>query len=153
MPESATHILQAKVDRIAHEIAKRLEGKCHVTLVAFYNGVSVGGVGFCSNLDLDSLVATVEARITRWCGAPLPELDPELWVPGEVELKALAEYCRDELPLACAFGLFCGAGVDHVFASYLTREDFLEFLHKTLLPQLKAQQAVTPQPGTATDAS
>jgi hypothetical protein len=141
-----THILQAKVDRIAHEIAKRLEGKCHVTLVAFYNGVSVGGVGFCSNLDLDSLVATVEARIVRWCGAPLPDPDPTLWVPGEVELKALAEYCRDELPLACAFGLFCGAGVDHVFASYLQREDLLVFFHETLLPQLKARQAVAPQP-------
>ncbi len=139
-----THILQAKVDKATHELAKRVEGKCHVTLVAFYNGVSVGGVGFCTNLDLDALITTVEARIVRWCGAPLLEPDPDIWVPGEAQLKALAEYCRDELPLSCAFGLFCGAGVDHVFASYVQREDMLVFFHETLLPQLRARQVVTP---------
>ena len=64
--ENPTHILQVMVDKTAHELAWRLEGKCHVTLVAFYNGVSVGGVGFSSNLDLDALVTTVEARIVRW---------------------------------------------------------------------------------------
>ncbi len=147
MPEHTTHILQAKVDKAAHELAKLVEGRCHVTLVAFYNGVSVGGVGFSTNLDLDSLILTVEARIARWCNAPLPAGDTFSWVPGVEQLAALGELCRQELPFSAAFALICGAGVDQVIAGSVTPlSDLLPFFSDVLLPQLKARQAVSPQP-------
>lgn len=141
----ASHILQTKVAKTAEALVERVEGRCHITLVALYNGVAAGGTGFCSNLDLESLVATIEARIARWCNAPLPPSDAAIWLPGATEFAALAEFCRQELPLAAAFALLCGGGVDHVIAGSVSPlADLLPFFSHVLLPQFKARQVVTP---------
>jgi hypothetical protein len=142
MSRETTPMLQAKCDRALQELIAMVDGKCPVTLIAFYNNGFSEGAAFASSLSsLDQLVSTLESRVTRWCGAPPPPHAVCDWIPPAAEMEKLAAYCRDSLPFSASFALICGAGPDHAYASFTKHEDMLTFFHEQVLPNLKAQQA------------
>ncbi len=150
MSETPTHILQTKCQRAAEALSSSTSARCAITLIAFYKEVSATGWGFASALpDLESVVLTLEAVVSRGCGAPLPPRAPDVWLPDTEQVKRLSELARDALPFSCGFVLILGAGVDSVYASFEEAPRMLEFLSHLVLPTFKAQQAVAPQPEAA----
>lgn len=142
-----THILQTKCQRGALAVSTSIKHRSNVTLIAFYKQVMATGWGFASSLDAESLVFTLDATVARKCGAPLPPKNSEVWLPDSQQVKQLAEQARDALPFSCGFILIIGAGVDSIYASFEEAPRMLEFMSHIVLPQLRAQQAVT-QPNT-----
>jgi len=145
-----THILQTKCQRAAELLSAGIKNGCAVTVIAFYKDISATGWGFASSLpDHDAVLLTIEATIARKCGAPLLPRDPNIWLPVDADVKVMAELCRDALPFSCGFVLLLGAGVDSVYASFEEAPRMLDFLSHVVLPQFKAQQAVSRQPESA----
>lgn len=144
MPDE-THILQRKCQQAALAVSTSIQHRCAVTVIAFYKAILANGWGFASPLAAEDLITTVEATVSRKCGAPLPPKDPEVWLPDTAQVKQLAEQCRDALPFSCGFILVLGAGVDSVYVSFEEASRMLEFMSHVALPALKAQQSVAPQ--------
>lgn len=144
MPE--THILQTKCQRAAETLSAGIKHRCPVTLVAFYKEISATGWGFATSLDVEALVLTLEATVSRKCGAPLPPKDSDVWLPDTAGVKALVWQARDALPFSCGFILLLGAGVDSTYASFEEAPRMVEFMSHVVLPQLKAGQVAAPVP-------
>lgn len=141
-----TNILQTKCDSAFQGVLESIGHQAPVTLIAFYNNGHSEGTAIASSLSLDQMIATLEARMVRWCGgkAPLHEASP--WMPTAEQASRLADYVRQQMPFSVAFALLIGAGPDHAYASFIPKESMLKFFHEIVLPKMKAQQVVAPQP-------
>ena len=143
MPDTTTNILQTKCLRAVEMLSKGIKNGCAVTLIAFYKDVSATGWGFASSLpNHEELILTLEATIARKCGAPLPPSSPDVWLPGDADVRFMTAQCREALPFSCGFILLLGAGVDSVYASFEEAPRVLEFLSHLVLPTFKAQQTL-----------
>lgn len=146
---NATHIVQAKSEKIAAALWERIGGRCPVTLIAFYGeNVRADGTAFVTTLTLNELVSTVEATVVQLeheGSVPLGT-DEEAWLPDLGQVTEMAELCRDALPFSVCFALIFGRGHDQSYSSYVSREAMLHHLSKVALPHFKARQAVAPLP-------
>jgi hypothetical protein len=146
MPEEK-QILQVLCERAAAKLSETIEHRCAVTLFAFYKNVGAIGNAFASSLpDRESIALTIDATVSRSCGAPLPPLDPEAFVPADDLVTRLGEQCRDLLPFHSGFVLIVGAGVDSACTSFEDLEHMRSFLVHIALPQFKEREAVAPLP-------
>lgn len=146
-----THILQAKLEAVGHDVWSAINGRCPITLVACYRADSSGdGTGIVSTLSWAQQIETVESVLGRWSNPDdAPARDPLVWVPDTFELKQLAELIRDALPMSVQFGVFFGIGHNSVYVSFAPRAEMRPFLEGTLLPHLRARMAVAPLPESA----
>lgn len=146
-----THILQAKLEAVAHDVWSAINGRCPITLVASYRADSSGsGTAFVSTLRYPEQLETVESVLGRWSNPDdAPARDPLAWVPDAFELRQLAELIRDALPMSVQFGLFFGIGHNSVYVSFAPRAEMRPFLESKFLPHLRARMAVAPLPESA----
>lgn len=142
-----SHILQRKCEAAASSVSALINHRCPVTVIGFYKQILANGWGISSSLpSYDDVILTLEATVSKKCGAPLSPRDTAVWQPDTPLVKHLAEQCRDALPFSCGFILIFGGGVDSVYASFEEAPRMVEFMSLVVVPQLKAQQAVTPVP-------
>jgi hypothetical protein len=131
-------MLQTLCERAASKLSELIEHRCAVTLFAFYKSVGAVGNAFASSLpDPESIALTIEATVSRSCGAPLPPGDPETFVPTDGEATRLGEQCRDLLPFHSGFVLIFGAGVDSTCTTFEELEHMRSFLAHIALPQFR----------------
>ncbi|HKY40726.1 MAG TPA: hypothetical protein VJN18_32550 [Polyangiaceae bacterium] len=143
-----THILQAKLQRAATDVWYAINGRCAVTLVAYYaQGSSGDGNAIISTLSLGDQSSTIESVLARWAESEVPARDPLVWVPDAFQLKQIAEQVRNAMPFAVRFAIFFGASHDSIYVSFAERAEMQRFLEEKMLPHLRARQAVAPQPG------
>lgn len=144
-------ILQVKCEQAAAAISETVGHRCAVTLLAFYRHVGAPGMGFASSLaDHESIAITLDATVSRSCGAPLPPRDESLWLPTDEEVSALADKCRTLLPFHSGFFLILGQGSDSSCATFEPEEHMRNFLAHHALPLF--QQAATEQQSETTEA-
>lgn len=144
-------VLQVLCDRAAAAISESVGHRCSVTLIAFYKAVGATGMAFASSLaDHESIAITLDATVTRSCGAPVPPRDESLWVPSDKEMLELGEKCRTLLPFHCGFFLIMGQGSDSSVVTFEEEEHLRNYLAHHALPlfqqQASAEQQTTESP-------
>lgn len=143
-------MLQTLCERAAAALSEGIKHRCQVTLLAYYKNVAAIGMGFASSLpDHEAVAITIEATVSRACGAPLPPRNPAVWLPDDAALPALGEHCRDLLPFSCGFVLIFGAGHNSTCTTFEEQGHMSDFLAHVALPQFQARQAVAPLPESA----
>jgi hypothetical protein len=137
MPEEK-QMLQTLCDRAALKISEAIQHRSAVTLFAYHKHVGAVGFAIASSLpDAEAIALTIEATVSRSCGAPLPQGDPEVYVPDDSEVSKLGEQCRELLPFHSGFVLIVGAGVDSTCTTFEELEHMRSFLTHIALPQFK----------------
>jgi hypothetical protein len=135
-------MLQTLCERAAVKLSETIDHRCAVTLFAFYKSVGAIGNAFASSLpDREAIALTIDATVSRSCGAPLPPLDPEAFVPTDDAVARLGEQCRDLLPFHSGFVLILGAGVDSACTSFEELDHMRNFLTHIALPQFQIEPA------------
>jgi hypothetical protein len=137
MPEEK-QMLQTLCERAAAKLSENVRHLCPVTLLAFYRNVGALGNAFASSLpNREAIVQTIEATVSRSCGAQVADPDPDVFLPSDEELPWLGEHCRDLMPLSCGFVLIFGSGSNSSCTTYEDLNRMRDFLTHIALPQFK----------------